>query len=58
LLFRSRMLLGDGEGRGGGPSQLDLFAPAPSPLRADLLAYCRLDTWAMVKLLERLRRLV
>jgi hypothetical protein len=53
-----RMLLGDREGRTGGPSQLDLFAPAPSPLRADLLAYCKRDTWAMVKLLERLRGLV
>jgi len=52
-----RMLFGTGEGRGG-PSQLDLFAPAPSPLRADLLAYCKRDTWAMVKLLERLRGLV
>ena len=57
-VYLERMLLGDGEGRGGGPSQLDLFAPAPSPLRADLLAYCRQDTWAMVKLLERLRGLV
>jgi len=26
-------------------------------LRADLLAYCKLDTWAMVKLLERLNEL-
>jgi len=26
-------------------------------LRADLLEYCKMDTWAMVKLLERLRRL-
>jgi hypothetical protein len=26
-------------------------------LRADLLAYCRLDTWGMVKLVERLRDL-
>ena len=26
-------------------------------LRADLLAYCKMDTWAMVKLVERLREL-
>ena len=51
-----RMLLGKPQGRG--PGQLDLFDAAPSPLRADLLAYCRRDTWAMVKLLERLRSLV
>jgi len=25
--------------------------------RADLLAYCERDTWAMVRLLERLREL-
>jgi len=25
-------------------------------LRQDLLAYCKLDTWAMVKLLERLEQ--
>jgi hypothetical protein len=57
-VYLERMLLGGGEGRGrGGPSQLDLFAAAPSPLRADLLAYCKRDTWAMVKLLERLRGL-
>jgi len=58
-----RMLLGKEPGRsgrgggGGGPSQLDLFEATPSPLRADLLAYCKRDTWAMVKLLERLRGL-
>jgi predicted RecB family nuclease len=40
-----RLLLGAG--------QLDLFE-IPR-LRADLLAYCERDTWAMVKLLERLR---
>ncbi|MGA2383744.1 MAG: DUF2779 domain-containing protein [Gemmatimonadales bacterium] len=51
-----RMLLGDGQGQGSG--QLVLFAAAPSPVRADLLAYCKRDTWAMVKLLERLRGLV
>ena len=50
-----RMLLGDG--RAPGPSQMDLFEQ-PSPLRADLLAYCKRDTWAMVQLLERLRSLV
>jgi hypothetical protein len=50
-----RMLLGEQEG--AGPVQLDLFAPAPSPLRSDLLAYCKRDTWAMVKLLERLREM-
>ncbi len=53
-----RMLLGEEPGRRGGPGQLDLFDATPSPLRADLLAYCKLDTWAMVKLLERLRTLV
>jgi hypothetical protein len=26
-------------------------------LRTDLLAYCKMDTWAMVKLVERLRQL-
>jgi hypothetical protein len=26
-------------------------------LRADLLAYCRQDTWGLVRLLERLRGL-
>ena len=26
-------------------------------LRADLLEYCKMDTWAMVQLVERLRRL-
>ena len=57
-VYLERMLLGPRQGRGAGPSQLDLFAPAPSPVRADLLAYCRRDTWAMVKLLERLRSLV
>ena len=50
-----RMLLGNEQGPAQG--QLDLFDAAPSPLRADLLAYCRRDTWAMVKLLERLREL-
>ena len=53
-----RMLLGEGLGRSPGPGQMDLFDATPSPLRADLLAYCKRDTWAMVKLLERLRSLV
>lgn len=53
-----RMLLGDAHGRGSKPGQLDLFDATPSPLRTDLLAYCKRDTWAMVKLLERLRGLV
>lgn len=36
----------------------DPAAPEPrAALRADLLAYCRMDTWGMVKLLERLREL-
>jgi len=48
-----RMLLG--RKQGAGPSQMDLFRAAPSSLRADLLAYCKRDTWAMVKLLERLK---
>jgi Domain of unknown function(DUF2779) len=38
-----------------GTGQLDLFG-LPR-LRADLLAYCERDTWAMVKMLERLREL-
>jgi hypothetical protein len=50
------MLLGDRQGPGRG--QIDLFDATPSPLRADLLAYCKRDTWAMVKLLERLREMV
>jgi hypothetical protein len=29
-----------------------------APLREALLAYCERDTWAMVKLLEKLRGLV
>jgi hypothetical protein len=34
----------------------DEFSPEDrARLRSNLLAYCRLDTWAMVKLLERLR---
>jgi predicted RecB family nuclease len=57
-VYLERMLLGDGEKRRGGPGQLDLFDGSPSPLRSDLLAYCKRDTWAMVKLLERLRGLV
>jgi hypothetical protein len=57
-VYLERMLLGKEQGRGGGPGQLELFDAAPSPLRADLLAYCKRDTWAMVKLLERLRELV
>ena len=49
-----RMLLGEKQGRG--TAQLDLFE-RHSPLRADLLAYCKRDTWAMVRLLGRLREL-
>ena len=52
-VYLERMLFGHERGRG--PGQLDLFDAAPTPLRADLLAYCKRDTWAMVKLLERLR---
>ncbi len=58
-VYLERMLLGEGEAWSAGAGQLDLFEahkPAP-PLRADLLAYCKRDTWAMVKLLERLRQL-
>ena len=57
-VYLERMLFGAERGRGAGPGQLDLFDPAPTPLRGDLLAYCKRDTWAMVKLLERLRGLV
>jgi predicted RecB family nuclease len=32
-------------------------APERASLRANLLAYCKMDTWAMVKLVERLRAL-
>jgi hypothetical protein len=56
-VYLERMLFGAERERGGGPGQLDLFDGAPTPLRADLLAYCKRDTWAMVKLLERLRGL-
>jgi hypothetical protein len=35
----------------------DLSKADRDQLRSDLLAYCKLDTWAMVKLLERLREL-
>ncbi len=49
-----RMLLGPMQGRG--PGQLDMFE-RQAPLRADLLPYCKRDTWAMFKLLERLRQL-
>ena len=56
-VYLERMLLGDRQGRGRGPGQMDFFDATPSPLRADLLAYCRRDTWAMVKLLERLKEL-
>lgn len=61
-----RMMLGGlpgpaaAPGAPAAPGQLELFepgAPAPPALRADLLAYCKLDTWAMVKLLERLREM-
>ncbi|HXF96638.1 MAG TPA: DUF2779 domain-containing protein [Gemmatimonadales bacterium] len=34
-----------------------LTAEQRARLRADLLAYCKMDTWAMVKLVEKLRRL-
>ena len=36
----------------------DRIAPDERPrVRADLLAYCKRDTWAMVRLLQRLREL-
>lgn len=55
----------DLEIQGGGDAMVDIarllldpesFAPGErEQLRSDLLAYCERDTWAMVKLLERLR---
>ncbi len=57
----------DLEIQGGGDAMVDIarllldpesFAPGErEQLRRDLLAYCERDTWAMVKLLERLREL-